>query len=356
MPLTKHSFSINKTDSSKIKDIDWDNLVFGKQFSDHMLMIYYKDGEWQQGEIVPFGNIPFHPAISAIHYGQSIFEGMKANRTIDGDVVLFRPEMNAKRFALSAERMCMPQLPVDLFVDSIVELLRIDKDWVPNNDFSSLYIRPFMFATDPLVGIKPSSSYKFMVITCPVGAYYSQPVRVKIEESFTRAAEGGVGRAKAAGNYGASLYPSKLAQAEGFHQLLWTDAKEHKYIEESGTMNVVFCIDGKIISPSEDSDTILRGITKRSVLEIAKSMGIEVEERQVSIKEILDAHQNGSLQDAFGVGTAATLTHIGEIGYRDQVLTLPSIESRTISNKLKSYLIDLKLGKIHDEFNWCKKV
>ena len=208
MPLTKHSFSINKTDSSKIKDIDWDNLVFGKQFSDHMLMIDYKDGEWQQGEIVPFDNIPFHPAISAIHYGQSIFEGMKANRTVDGDVVLFRPEMNAKRFALSAERMCMPELPVDLFVDSIVELLRIDKDWVPNNDFSSLYIRPFMFATDPLVGIKPSSSYKFMVITSPVGAYYSHPVRVKIEEGFTRAAEGGVGRAKAAGNYGASLYPS----------------------------------------------------------------------------------------------------------------------------------------------------
>ena len=195
-----------------------------------------------------------------------------------------------------------------------------------------------------------------MIITSPVGAYYSHPVRVKIEEGFTRAAEGGVGRAKAAGNYGAALYPSKLAQAKGFHQLLWTDAKEHKYIEESGTMNVVFCIDGKIVSPSEDSDTILRGITKRSVLEIAKSTGIEVEERRVSIKEILDAHQNGALQDAFGVGTAATLIHIGEIGYKDQVLTLPSIESRTISNKLKSYLTDIKLGRIDDEFNWCKKV
>ena len=356
MPLTTYTFDINKIQSSRINNVDWDNLVFGKTFSDHMLIIDYKNDEWQQGKIVPFDNIPMHPATSAIHYGQSVFEGMKANRTINGDVHIFRPEMNAKRFSLSAKRMCMPPLPESLFVDSIRALLEIDRDWVPNNAVSSLYIRPFMFATDPLVGIKPSSTYSFMIITSPVGAYYPHPVRVKIEENFTRAAVGGVGRAKAAGNYAAALYPSKLGQQEGFHQLLWTDAKEHKYIEESGTMNVIFQIDDTLITPSEDADTILRGITKRSVLDIAESWGIKVEERPVLISEIIDAAKSGKLQDAFGAGTAATLTHIGEIGYRDELFTLPPVESREISNKLKKHLNDIKLGKLEDTFGWCQKV
>ena len=356
MPLTTNKFDINPVKSSRVNSVDFDNLVFGKTFSDHMLIMDYKNDEWQKGRIVPFDSITMHPATSVIHYGQSIFEGMKANKTIDGEVNLFRPEMNAKRFALSAKRMCMPALPENIFVDSIKALLDLDRNWVPNNEVSSLYIRPFMFATDPLVGIKPSSTYSFMIITSPVGAYYSHPVRVKIEENFTRAAIGGVGRAKAAGNYAAALYPSKLAQEEGFHQLLWTDAVEHKYIEESGTMNVVFQIDGKLVSPSEESDTILRGITKRSVLEIAKSWGVEVEERPVLISEIIAASNDGTLQDAFGVGTAATLTHIGEIGYRDQLFTLPEVETRELSNKLKTYLNDLKLGKVEDTFAWCQRV
>ncbi len=347
---------ITKTENSRINAVDWDNLPFGKVFSDHMLIMEYKDGAWQQPEIKPFESFSLHPATSAIHYGQSIFEGMKANKTADEDILIFRPEMNEKRFAESCIRMCMPMLPGGMFTELIRKTVELDKDWIPNKEGYSLYIRPFMFATDDFIGIKPSETYKFVIFTCPVGAYYSQPVNVKIEEYYTRAAEGGVGRAKTAGNYAASLYPAKLAQEQGFHQLVWTDAKEHKYIEESGTMNIVFEIDGKLITPSEDSDTILRGVTKRSVVEIAKSWGVEVEERKITVEEIVEGLRNGKVTDAFGAGTAATIAHIAKIGFRDEIFELPAVETREISNKIKDYLNDLKTGRIADEFNWCLKV
>jgi branched-chain amino acid aminotransferase len=264
--------------------------------------------------------------------------------------------MNAKRFKESAERMCMPLVPEDIFIESIRKLVEIDKGWVSGKEGYSLYLRPFLFATDELVGIKPADTYKFMVIASPVGMYYSEPVRVKIEEYYTRAAKGGVGRAKAAGNYGASLYPAKQGQQNGFHQLVWTDAIEHKYIEESGTMNIMFQIDGKLITPSEDSDTILRGITKRSVIELAQSWGIEVEERQVSVEEIITAAKNGTLEDAFGAGTAATIAQIAIIGYQDEKIELPSLESRTLSNRIKEHLDAIKTGRAEDTFGWCFKV
>lgn len=346
------SVKINKTEHSRISEVDWDNLPFGKVFSDHMLVMDYKDGQWQEPEIKPFASLSLHPATSAIHYGQSIFEGMKANRAENGDVMIFRPDMNEARFAESCERMCMPVLPEGMFTELIRRVVDVDRDWVPNKDGYSLYIRPFMFATDDFIGIKPSDNYKFIIFTCPVGAYYSQPVNVKIEEFYTRAARGGVGRAKTAGNYAASLYPAKLAQAEGFHQLVWTDAVEHKYIEESGTMNVVFEIDGKLITPSEDSDTILRGVTKRSVLEIAERWGVPVEERRVTVEEVVQAAREGRLTDAFGAGTAATIAPIAKIGYRDEFFELPAVETRTTSNKIKDYLTDLKSGAIADEMNW----
>lgn len=346
------SVKVNKTEHSRISEVDWDNLPFGKVFSDHMLVMDYKDGAWQEPEIMPFGALSLHPATSAIHYGQSIFEGMKAYRAENGDVMIFRPDMNEKRFAESCERMCMPVLPEGLFTELISRTVDIDRDWVPQKDGYSLYIRPFLFATDDFIGIKPSDNYKFIIFTCPVGAYYSQPVNVKIEEYYTRAAEGGVGRAKTAGNYAASLYPAKLAQEQGFHQLVWTDGKEHKYIEESGTMNIVFEIDGKLITPAEDSDTILRGVTKRSVVEIAESWGVPVEERKVTVEEIVNAAREGRLTDAFGAGTAATIAPIAKIGYREEMFELPGVETRTTSNKIKKYLTDLKSGAIEDEFNW----
>jgi branched-chain amino acid aminotransferase len=356
MALSTLNFSVQKTTNSTINKVDWDNLPFGKVFSDHMFLMEYRDGQWQQGNILPFQNISMHPAMSAIHYGQSIFEGLKAYRTVDKQINIFRPDMNAKRFAESAKRMCMPEVPEDIFVEAVRKLVEVDADWVTEKEGYSLYIRPFLFATDELVGIKPSESYKFMIITSPVGMYYSEPVRVKIEEQFTRAAMGGVGRAKAAGNYGASLYPAKQGQLQGFHQLVWTDAKEHKYIEESGTMNIVFQMGGKLITPSEDADTILRGITKRSVIEVAKKWGVEIEERRVSVEEIISAAKNGLLEDAFGVGTAATIAHIAIIGYRDERFELPPIEGRELSNKIKGYMDGMKTGKVNDDFGWNFKV
>jgi len=346
------SIKISKTQQSRINEVDWDNLPFGKVFSDHMLVMDYRDGAWQEPEIMPFGPLSLHPATSAIHYGQSIFEGMKAYRADNGDVMIFRPDMNEKRFAESCERMCMPVLPEGMFTELISRTVDVDREWVPKKEGYSLYIRPFLFATDDFIGIKPSDNYKFVIFTCPVGAYYSQPVNVKIEEYYTRAAEGGVGRAKTAGNYAASLYPAKLAQKDGFHQLVWTDAKEHKFIEESGTMNIVFEIDGKLITPSEDSDTILRGVTKRSVVEIAEHWGVTVEERKVTVAEIVEKAREGKLTDAFGAGTAATIAPIAKIGFRDELFELPPLDTRETSNKIKKYLTDLKSGKIEDEFNW----
>lgn len=347
---------ITRTTNSHLESVDWNNLPFGKVFSDHMLLMEYADGAWQQPEILPFGNISIHPATSAIHYGQSIFEGMKANKADNGDVLIFRPDMNAKRFIESSERMCMPTIPEEMFIELVRKLVEVDKDWIPNKEGFSLYIRPFLFATDEFIGIKPSETYKFMIFTCPVGAYYSEPVKVKIEEFYTRASVGGVGRAKTAGNYGASLFPAKQGQLKGFHQLVWTDGKEHKYIEESGTMNIVFVINGILVTPSEESDTILRGVTKRSVVEIAKSWGIPVEERKVTVEEIVIAAKNGSLQEAFGAGTAATIASIAKIGYRDEILELPPVETHTISIKIRTYLDDLKAGKVEDTFGWCLKV
>lgn len=346
---------IIKTEQSKIASIDFDNLPFGRVFTDHMLVMEYADGKWGKATIKPFQNLDLHPAISAIHYGQSIFEGMKAYKDDNGQVLLFRPEENAKRLNASAKRMCMPEIPVDTFMSGLKALVDIDRDWIPQNNEASLYIRPFMFATDEYIGIKPSDNYLFMIFCCPVGAYYSEPLKVKIEMNYTRAAVGGVGEAKAAGNYAASLYPAKLAKDKGYHQLIWTDAKEHKYIEEAGTMNVIFEINGKLISPSL-SGAILPGITRKSVLDIARDWGIEVEERRVEVAEIRAALEDGSLTDAFGAGTAATIAQIHTIGFDDKDYVLPEIPSRGFSNKVYAYINDLKRARVEDKFNWVSRV
>lgn len=350
------SINVTLTKQSNINKVDWDNIPFGRVFSDHMLVMDYADGEWKQAEILPFGNLSLNPATSAIHYGQSVFEGMKATKSENGDVFIFRPEMNAKRFKESCERLCMPAVPEEVFVELIRKLVDIERDWVSTKTDYSLYIRPFMFATDDYVGVKPSETYKFVIFTCPVGTYYSEPVSVKIEEYYTRAAEGGVGMAKAAGNYAAALYPAKQGQLQGFHQLVWTDAKEHKYIEESGTMNILFVINGVLVTPSEGGDTILKGTTKRTVLEVAESWGMPIEERKVSVEEIVNGIKDGSVTEAFGAGTAATIAHIVRVGFRDEILELSSVESRDFSNKVKTYLDDLKAGKIEDTRGWCVKV
>lgn len=348
------AIKITKTNHSKISQVDFDNIPFGKVFSDHMFTMEYSNGTWHDFQIIPFGNISYSPAISSLHYGQSIFEGMKAYRK-DGEVYTFRAKDNFTRLNQSAERMCMPAIPNELVMEGLRELLKLDREWIPENETSSLYIRPFMFATDEYVGIRPSEKYKFMIFCCPVGSYYTEPLKVKIETHYTRAANGGVGQAKAAGNYASSLYPAKLAKEQGYHQLLWTDSKEHKYIEESGTMNVMFVIDNVLITPPL-SGTILPGITRNSVLEIVQDWGYQVEERQITVDEVVEAAKNGSLQEAFGAGTAATIAQIEIIGHEGTDYVLPEIASRTVSNKVLDFLNNIKRGQEIDKWGWIEKI
>lgn len=247
--------------------------------------------------------------------------------------------------------MCMPEIPEDIFLEALKELVRLDKEWIPTGELSSLYIRPVLFAVDEYIGVKASETYRFVIFTCPVNAYYTKPVRVKVERDFTRAAHGGTGYAKAAGNYGGSLYPARLANQQGYDQLLWTDAKEHKYIEESGTMNVMFVVDGKLLTPSL-GDTILDGVTRDSVLSLARQWGMEVEERRIEVAEILDAMRNDKLEEAFGCGTAATIAHIAAIADGDEVYELPAVENRAFSNKLSKHFTDLKKFRVEDPNSW----
>ena len=265
------------------------------------------------GKIEPYGPFTMSPATMVFHYGQAIFEGMKAYRAENGEVTLFRPGKNIARFNQSATRMCMPTVPEDIFMEAIAALVALDKDWVPSGEDASLYIRPFMIATDSYVGVKASDKYAFSIFTCPVGAYYKGSVRVKVERTFTRAAAGGTGYAKAAGNYAGSLYPSMLARHEGYDELIWTDAKEHEYIEESGTMNAMFVFDGTLVSPMT-SETILDGVTRDSVIQLATDLNIPVEVRRITVEELRNGLAGGVVSEAFGVGTAATIKPIEEIG------------------------------------------
>lgn len=354
--LVEKEMKITKVAKSRISEVDWDNLSFGSVFTDHMLVMDYEDGAWKTPEIMPFGNLMMHPATSVFHYGQALFEGLKAYRHENDDVIIFRPDMNAIRFRESCVRMCMPEIEETQFVQMLESFVALEKEWVSNREGYSLYLRPFMIATEAHVGVKASDTYKFVVFACPVGAYYKEPVNIKIEEHYTRAAQGGIGRAKAAANYGASLYPATLAKKEGFHQLLWTDAISHEYVEEAGTMNVMFVKDGVLITPSEDQDTILRGVTKRSVIDIANHWGIKVEERKISVKEIIEGIEKGTLTDAFGAGTAATIAPIAKISYQGKNYELPAIEKRDLSNKISKFIGDVKLGQTEDIFGWNFKV
>lgn len=346
---------ITPTQSSKLSQIDFNNLAFGKTFSDHMFVADYENGEWKNFQIIPYQDLQLSPANATLHYAQSIFEGLKAHRNEEGEILIFRPEENAKRLQRSAERMCMPPVPIEVFMEGVSELIKLDQAWVPSEVGTSLYIRPFQFATDPFIGVRPSETYKFMILTGPVGGYYSEPVKVKIEKHFTRAVRGGVGSAKTAGNYAASLYPAKKAQEQGYHQLVWTDGQHHEYIEESGTMNIMFIIDGQLLTPPT-SDSILEGITRESALTLARDWGLNVEERPIKVSEVIDAIKNGELTEAFGIGTAATISHIRTIGYEGVDYELPSIESREVSNRILDALTDIKMGKAEDKFGWIKKI
>ncbi|MEY3412767.1 MAG: hypothetical protein RIQ70_1456 [Bacteroidota bacterium] len=342
---------VEKTAQSNLSKIDFSNLPFGKFYADHMFVCDFQDGVWKDARIVPFQNLSLSPASLCLHYGQLIFEGLKAYRNVDGEIVLFRPAQHLERINKSADRLCMAQLTDEVFMGGLLELLKIDSEWVPKDPDSSLYIRPFMIATDVGIGVTPSLTYQFIILTSPVSKYYSAPVKVVFEDHFSRAAEGGIGFSKTAGNYAASLYPTKKAVEKGYNQLIWTDSKEHKYIEESGTMNIMFVINDTLITPALH-DSILSGITRDSILTLAKDWGYKVEERKISVDEIVEALKNNKVQDAFGTGTAAVVAHFALIGHAGVDYELPPIESRTFSNKMKQTLLDIRLGKVEDEHKW----
>ena len=344
-----------RTTDSRLAALDFDHLEFGKVFADHMFAVDYHNGEWQVPQIVPYGDMAVTPANSALHYGQAIFEGMKAYHQADGGLGLFRPLDNWARLNVSAERMCMPTIPEDLFMQGLRELVKLDAGWVPTAAGSSLYIRPFMFATDGFIGVRPSESYRFMIFTCPVGLYYNKPLRVRFEQKYVRSAEGGAGFAKNAGNYGAAMYPTKLAQQEGYNQLIWTDASEHQYVEESGTMNAIFVIDGRVVTPAL-STSILDGVTRRSVLALARDMGLTVEERKVSSVEIMEALAAGKLEEAFGAGTAATIAPICTIGYEGHDYDLPVAGPNAFSKRVGAALDAIRSGEGADVHNWMVRV
>jgi branched-chain amino acid aminotransferase len=347
------ALSVEKAAQSRLSEVDFSNLKFGKHHTDHMLVADYADGQWQQVRILPYGPLPMDPAMSAIHYGQSIFEGMKAYKSAAGEVQIFRPWANHQRLNASAARMMMPAMPEDLFMEALSELLRQDAAWVPDSPGSSLYIRPCMFATDAFVGVRPSDTYRFLIFCSPVGPYYAEPLKVKIETEYMRAAQGGVGFAKCAGNYAAAMLPTKLAADQGYHQVLWTDAHDHRYFEESGTMNVMFVVDGTLLTP-DTGDTVLRGVTRDSIITLARSWGMPVETRRVSIDEIMRAQQEGRLQEAFGTGTAAVVSPIAIIGYQGQDYALPA--TTPIADRLKTELEAIRTGRQADVHGWMLKV
>ena len=352
----KYEIKVSKTQQSQLPNLDFNHIPFGKVFSDHMFIADYRDGKWQDLRIVPFQNFSLHPANMTLHYSQTIFEGMKASKDVNGTPLLMRPEMHSKRLNLSADRMVMPNVPEDLFLQAIHELIGLDQAWIPPADMEgSLYVRPYMFATDEFIGVKPSETYKFVIFTCPVGAYYSKPVNLVTEQKYVRAVNGLTGEAKAGGNYASSLYPAKEAHKKGFDQVIWMESPEFKKIQEVGTMNLFFVIGDKVVTPAT-TGAILRGITMDCFKTILKDKGITVEARDIYIDEILEAYMDGQLKEAFGAGTAAVVSHIASITHNDTLMTLPPIADRTIGNMLKAEIDGLRAGTVADKFGWLTKI
>jgi branched-chain amino acid aminotransferase len=357
----KYTFDIQKTTSPKPKP-DPDTLKFGKKFTDHMFIMEYETGKgWHNGRIVPYGPLSLDPAAAVFHYGQEMFEGMKAYRTTDRRVLLFRPYMNAERARKSNERMCMPDFDPDLFVDAIKSLVDLDRDWIPEKQGTSLYIRPFIIADDPFLGVHAADHYLFIIICSPVGSYYStpggglSPTSIYVEEEYVRAALGGVGFAKVGGNYAASLKAQTKANSIGCEQVLWLDAVEHSYVEEIGTSNAFFMINDEVIT-APLSGTILPGVTRASVIELLKKWGVKVSERRLRIGDVITAAEDGSLKEVFASGTAAVISPVGRLIFKDNALLVGSGGVGELANKLYDTLYGVQTGSLPDEMGWTVEV
>jgi len=345
---------IELTNHPKVKPAS-DHLGFGQVFSDHMFMMDYTEGKgWHDPRIVPYGSIPYDPSLMVFHYGQTIFEGLKAYRTKDNRIVLFRPDENMKRLNQSCERLCIPKVDEEFALKALKKLVEVDKDWVPDAPGTSLYIRPFIFATDPYLGVLPSNTYHFIIITGPVGAYYKEglnPVKIYVESKYVRAVAGGIGAAKTAGNYAASLKAQQEAKELGYTQVLWLDGVERKYVEEVGTMNVFFVIGDEIVTPALNG-SILPGITRKSCIELLRSWGLKVSERKISIQEIYEANEKGILKEAFGTGTAAVISPIGEFYWNGKHMILNGGKIGEISQRLYDELTGIQYCEKPDPFGW----
>ena len=348
---TKSAIPIHKTPSSRIQQVNFDDIPFGKVFSDHMFIMDYSGGSWKNPRIEPFGPIPMHPASSGIHYGQSIFEGMKAYRSVDGHTMLFRPDKNIERLNRSAQRMAMPEVPADILLQAISELVLLDKAWIPDREGSSLYIRPLMFATDGFIGIRVAENYRLIIITSPASVYYPKPVEVVVARNYVRAFKGGTGFAKAAGNYGATMLPLRMARERGFDQVLWVDGVNFQTIQEIGTMNVFFVFKDKVVTPLTSEGIILEGVTRDSVLRLLRDRGMTIEERLITIEEVERAYDDGSLIEIFGTGTAATIAQISRLCHLDHDLLFDP-QRWELSSWIKKELTQLRTGQIPDRFGW----
>lgn len=347
--------SITRIERSKLQDINLENIPFGKYFTDHMLEADFENGEWKNVEIKPYQPLLMEPSLAALHYGQAIFEGIKAYKDTDGNAFIFRPQDNFRRFNISAERMNMPVVPEEIFMEGMRQLISLDCNWIPAKKDHSLYIRPVMFSSDTVLGVKPSENYKFFIILSPTGPYYAQPMKIAVEEKYTRAAPGGVGFSKNAGNYGGSMLAASIARQKGFDQVLWTDAFEHKWLQEVGMMNVFFIINNVAITPSLEEGTILEGVTRSSVIQGLKEMGLKVEERKINIDEVVAAFKEGQLSEVFGTGTAAVVAPIRELNYNGFSMEFTE-ESYKVSTNIKKWLNDIREGRVEDKFGWMWKV
>lgn len=341
--------------SSRLAEVDFNQLEFGKYMSDHMLVCHYSGKEWKTPAIVPYGPITMQPTALALHYGQSVFEGMKAFKLADGRASIFRIRKHWDRLQRTLTRMCMPPVPFDLFEEGLKQLIALDRNWIPSDEGSSLYIRPLVFATEDRFGVKVSDEYMFIIMTGPVPPFYPRPLRVKVEDTYSRACKGGTGAAKCAGNYGGAFYATQLAREQGFDQVLWTDLSPELHIEESGTMNVFFVIGDKVVTPPL-SETILEGVTRDSVLTLCGKLGIEVEQRPIPAMELLRAHRDGTLREAFGTGTAAVTAPICAIGVREATIELPDYSEDAVCKRLFRAMSDIQRGKAPDTEGWLTTV
>ncbi|MBZ9628929.1 branched-chain amino acid aminotransferase [Psychroflexus sp. CAK1W] len=353
MNNTDIQLDIKKAENSRIDQVDFSNLQFGKINADHMMYCDYIDGAWQTPQIVPYGPMEIEPSAKVFHYGQAVFEGMKAFKDEEDQVWLFRPEQNFERINTSSKRLAIPEFPKDHFFTSLKTLLEMDKDWIKKGEGNSLYIRPFVIATENGVSASESNRYRFMIITCPAQAYYNKPIKVIFAQEYSRAADGGVGYAKAAGNYGAQFYPTKLAKAKGLDQIIWTDASSHEYLEEAGTMNIFFRVGDKLLT-APTNDRILDGVTRKSIIQLAKDNNVDVVVEKVSVKEIVNAAKNGELKEIFGAGTAATVVRVDGFEYDGTYYDLPTIDE-PYGTFFKKSLQDIQYNKVKDPHGWTVK-